>query len=177
MSTSQNGWPALAADSPHLHRWIIPARSGSSTLMLRDGSAGFILAYIALRLAETIVPLFGKVLDDWGYAYRPVRGYTTTLSNHSSGTAMDLNATRHPLGRVGTWTSSRAAKIRTLLGLKMLRHVVRWGGDYHGRKDEMHFEINAPLDVCEQVAKRLMSTTRGKRILAANPGQAQVILS
>ena len=177
MSTSQNGWSALDGGSPLLHTWVIPARTGPIRLTLRNGSGGFILAWIALRLAETIAPLAIGQVDDWGYAYRPIRGYTTELSNHSSGTAMDLNATQHPLGRVGTWTAKAAAQIRTLLALRMLRSVVRWGGDYHGRKDEMHFELNADLAACERVAKRLMRTSRGKRLLAANVGQDKVILS
>jgi hypothetical protein len=177
LSTSQNGWPALDATSTDLYTWVIPSRSGITKLRLRNGSAGFILAYVALRLSETIVPLVGKVLDDWGYAYRPVRGYTTTLSNHSSGTAMDLNASRHPLGRVGTWTAANTVKIRALIGMRMLRGSVRWGGDYEHRKDEMHFEINCDLKTAEAVARRLMRTTRGKRLLAANPTQEAVILS
>lgn len=177
MNTSQNGFPALVAGDKLLHTWVIPAKNGTIQLVLRNGSAGFILAWIALRLAETIAPLKSRVVDDWGYAYRPIRGYTTTLSNHSSGTAMDLNATAHPLGRVGTWTKRQAVGIHLLLKLRWLRQAVRWGGDYHGRKDEMHFEIVAPMSTCEQVAKVLMKTPRGKRLLAANPGQRAVILA
>lgn len=177
MSTSQNRWPALDAGSTKLHTWLIPARTGEVKLRMRNGSAGFILAHLALWLAEDVAPLAGKVLDDWGYAYRPVRGYSSTLSNHSSGTAFDANATAHPLGKVGTWPKRQAAKIRARLHWRLLGGTVRWGGDYHGRKDEMHFEINAPLSTCERVAKRLMSTSRGKRVLAANPGQKAVILS
>ena len=177
MSTSQNGWPALSGSSKLLHRWVIPARTGEVTLTLRNGSAGFILAHVALWLAESVVPIFGKLLDDWGYAYRPVRGYSTTLSNHSSGTAMDINATKHPLGKVGTWPVRQARKIHARLAWRAYRRAIRWGGDYHGRKDEMHFEINVSLRVCERVAKRLMRTRRGKRLLKANPGQKAVILS
>src|SRR5690606_34980535 len=35
--------------------------------------------------------------------------------------------------------------------------VVRWGGDYSGRKDEMHFEINANAARVAQVARSLAS--------------------
>lgn len=174
---SQNAWPALERGSAKIHSWVIPAKTGRVSLPLRNGSAGFILAHLALWLAETVAPLAGKITDDWGYAYRPVRGYETTLSNHSSGTAMDLNATAHPLGKVGTWPAKQAARIRNRLRWALYGGAIRWGGDYHGRKDEMHFEINVPLPVCEKVARRLMSTPRGRRLLAANPGQREVILS
>lgn len=71
----------------------------------------------------------------WGYAYRPVRGYTT-LSYHAFGLAIDLNAPAHPLGRVGTFSLRQRRKIRRLAK----KYGLRWGGDYNGRKDEMHFE-------------------------------------
>lgn len=177
VSTSQNGWPALVAGSDKLHTWLIPARNGAINLPLRNGSAGFILAWVALRLAETINPLKGSIADDWGYAYRPVRGYSTTLSNHSSGTAMDLNAAEHPLGKVGTWGVTKTNQIRALIALRRLRGTVRWGGDYHNRKDEMHFEINRDLATCEAVAKELLKTYRGQRLAAANPDQEAVIFS
>lgn len=177
MATSQNHWPALGPESTKLHTWVIPTKNGDVHLRLRNGSAGFILAHTALFIANSVAPLKGRVLDDWGYAYRPVRGYSTTLSNHASGTAFDANATAHPLGKVGTWPRKQAAKIRARLHWGKLGNAVRWGGDYHGRKDEMHFEINVSLPACERVAKRLMKTRLGKRILKANPGQQRVILS
>lgn len=177
MATSQNGWPALANDSAKLHTWVIPAKTGEVKLRMRNGSAGFILAHLALYIAEVVAPMAGKVADDWGYAYRPIRGYETDLSNHASGTAMDVNATAHPLGKVGTWPKRQAAKIHARLAWRIYQRAIRWGADYHGRKDEMHFEIVVSLAVCEKVAKRLMKTPRGRRILAANPGQRKVILS
>lgn len=174
MSTSQNHWPALATDSPKLHSWRIP---GSDTkLRLRNGSAGFLLCHLALWFDQVVEDVDGIRLDDWGYAFRPVRGYTTTLSNHASGTAMDLNATKHPLGQVGTFN----VRDRTLITRRVNRFfggAIRWGGTYTGRKDEMHFEINVPLDIAERKARALLESPRGKRILAANPGQRAVILS
>lgn len=174
MTTSQNGWPALATDSPLLYTWTIPAKSGERKIRLRNGSAGFILCHFLLWFAEVIEPLAGGILDDWGYAYRPIRGQSTELSNHASGTAADANAIKHPLGRSGTF-GIRAIRIR--LRLKLYRGALRWGGDYNGRKDEMHFELDQPLPDVEKVARRLMSTPRGKRLLAANPTQRAVIQS
>lgn len=174
----------LAADSPLLHTWTIPARTGVAKIRLRNGSAGYVLAHFLLWLAETIEPLAGKVLDDWGYAYRPIRGQSSGYSNHASGTAADANATRHVLGRTGTFAYKVKIKGKSLTAAARIRSrlvfyggVIRWGGDYHGRKDEMHFEIVKPLAVTEKLARRLMKTPRGKRLLAANPGQKAVILS
>ncbi len=77
---------------------------------------------------------------NWGYAYRPVRG-ASNPSFHSAGIAIDLNAPRHPLGHVGTFSPRQRATIRALCK----KYGLRWGGDYRGRKDEMHFEVILPL--------------------------------
>lgn len=172
MATSQNGFLALESGSFALHKWVIPGTN--RTFNMRGGSAGFILAHFILWFSETVERIGIGIWDDWGYAYRPVRS-STDLSNHSSGTAVDLNATKHPLGAVNTFKIK--AKLAIQARLLMYAGTIRWGGDYFNRKDEMHFEINASLSKCERVAKRLMKTKRGKRILAANPGQKAVILS
>ena len=174
MATSQNGWPALASNSSKLHTWQVPGTN--RYFRLRNGSAGFLLCHFILWYHERVHKLneAGAVWDEWAWAYRPVRGSTTGLSNHSSGTAVDLNATRYPLG---TTLMLAWRKTRIRLRLRLYRSCIRWGGDYEGRKDEMHFEINKPLPTCEVVAKSLMRTKRGKRILDANPGQKRVILS
>lgn len=173
MSTSQNGWPALASNSALLHTWELPR--SNTRIRLRCGSAGFLLLHLALWFDKSIEDLDEPVMDEWGYAYRPVRGFTNTLSNHSSGTAMDLNATDHPLGVDHTFTEAEVAAIHQRLAL--YDGCIRWGGDYSGRKDSMHFEINAPLAECEVKARKLLDTPRGRRILADNPGQRAVILS
>lgn len=177
MSTSQNGFPALATTSSQLHTWVIPGTE-KTRLRMRNGSAGFLLAHLATWFDNKIEDVDRNynngALDDWAYAYRPVRGYVT-LSNHASGTAIDLNATEHPLGASGTFSSAEVAAIRK----RLTRYdgCIRWGGDYASRKDEMHFEINRPLGECEKVARRLMDTPVGRAVLLANPGQKAVILS
>lgn len=174
MPSSANGWPALEAGSPQLYTWSIPTREGSAYIKLRNGSAGFLICHFILWWAETIEPVFGKLLDDWGWAWRPIRGQVSGLSNHASGTAADINATRHPLG---TRTMSAKSIALILARILIYRGTLRWGGQYSGRVDQMHVEINAPLSAVEKRARALMDSPRGKRILAANPIQTAVILS
>ena len=69
-----------------------------------------------------------------------IRGSTENLSNHSSGTAIDLNATKHALGKVGTFPEEKVPMIRALAK----KYSLTWGGDYRNRKDEMHFEVAIP---------------------------------
>jgi hypothetical protein len=173
---SQNGWPVLQDGDPNLYTWRIRTKSGLVTLRLRNGSAGFILAHLAMWFSDTIEPLFGKLLDDWGWAYRPVRGQTEGFSNHASGTAEDLNATQHPRGVDRTFSDAEITKIHKRL--KFYRNVVRWGQDYqHSPKDGMHFEIVQSLHVVEGVARFLMITPRGRKLLKDNPTQKAIILS
>lgn len=176
-ATAQNGWPVLQTDSPKLYTWVIPAKNGLIKLRLRNGSAGFLLAFLALWFAEVIEALKGKVLDDWGYALRPVRGQTTGYSNHAAGCAVDCNSLEHPLGKVSTYKQWQYDRLHRFLRRRM-KGAIRWGADYNGRKDEMHFEIVQSLPFCEKLARLLMRYTwRGRRLIKANPTQKTVIRS
>lgn len=185
MSTSQNGWPVLeqrtTGSLPRLRKWIVPGTGRH--LVIRDGSAGFLLVLLTLWFHERVQRIDEGIWDEWGYAFRPVRGQSGGYSNHASGTAIDLNATRHPLGVAGTFTfrvgpRKVAAYARVRLHLaRVFRGTIRWGGDYSNRVDAMHFELNQPLAACEARARLLTKTKRGRRILAANPGAKDVIFS
>jgi hypothetical protein len=174
MAVSQNGWPALSSTSRLLYTWVIPATNGTLRIRLRGGSAGFLLCHFLLWWSEELDDLTNPhPADDWGYAYRPIRA-GLSLSNHASGTAADADATQWPLG---TEHMSAAMKAKIHKRLELYDDCLRWGGDYYGRKDQMHTEINKPLKVCEKMARELLDSPRGVRLLSANPGQRQVILS
>lgn len=149
MIQSHNGWPASR------NRKAIGIKSyrvGDLDISLACAEAvAPILVNFALQFHNTVEPIDKGQLDDWGYAYRPIRGTTVHLSNHASGTAIDLNATKHPLGASGTFTKAQEAKIRELCKTFGLR----WGGDYEVRKDEMHFEINISPDKAKSLIDEL----------------------
>lgn len=166
------GFSPLRPDSRLLHTWDVVG--ADTRLRLRQGSGGFLLVHLATRFDKNIEELHEPILDDWGHAYRPVRGYSE-WSRHAYGLAEDLNATDHPLGVDHTFTPKEVDEIHQLL--ERYEGCIRWGGDYSGRKDAMHFEINASLARCEQVARQLADTRRGQLILHANPGQRTVIFS
>lgn len=171
-ATSQNGYTALALTSPLLHTWIIECRTGTVRIRMLAGPAGFLLAHFVLWYGDSIEKLAGKVLDDWGYAYRLIRGSAEDLSNHASGTAVDLNATQHPLG-TRTLSAWKKAKIRARL--LIYRGCIRAGLDYHRRKDEQHYEIDKPFGTVAAVARKMRGTDRGVRLLKANPSQRALI--
>jgi len=177
MVNSANGYPVLDSGTtgplPRLRKWEIP--QVKRHLLARDGSGGFLLIHLALWFSEEVEDLDNeKTWDDWGWAARPIRG-SSTISNHASGTAIDLNATKHPMGVPTRNTFSRAEIIRIHNRLKMYTGCIRWGGDYSGRPDAMHWELDRPLRQVEKKARELCKTPRGRRILADNPGAKRVI--
>lgn len=86
-----------------------------------------------------------RVVDDWSWAKRNIRGSSTAISNHSSATAWDVNATKHPRSVHGTFSSTKIAAVHRILASitdNAGNRIFRWGNDYvNATIDAMHFEI------------------------------------
>ena len=135
---SQNGWPASADRAVvNIQTISVPVRAGTLKIPLRAEAAPALVAMLQWWDANIEPITLGSGLGTWGYNYRVIRG-GTSLSNHASGTAIDINAPKHPLGARGTVPADRVAAIRA----KAASLGLRWGGDYSSRPDEMHFEVN-----------------------------------
>lgn len=149
---SQNGWTALPFGSTALVdlEWI--------TGKVRRGDVATILDYVARRFNDEVERINRSW--SWGHNYRPIRG-STTMSNHASGTAIDLNAPAHPLNVAGTFSPKQVAAIQRILD--DCDGVVRWGGNYAGRKDEMHFGINADAARVRTLARKITRGTAPSR--------------
>ena len=174
MATSQNGWSGItSASSRLLHDWNIPCSGGVRTVRLRRGSAGFLLCHFAMWWDDTISPVVDGIYDEWGWNYRFIGG-STILSNHGSATAFDIDATEFPQGRYNLTDKQRSLIKRRMT---FFDGTLAHGAFYRTTVDEMHVEINAPLGPVERKARALMDSKRGKRLLKANPGQREVILS
>ena len=93
---------------------------------------------VALVNAWEKAGLLGKILS-WGGSYFPrfVRGSTTTLSNHSWGTAFDINAAWNGLGRI----PQKAGEVGSVRELVSVAYELGWfWGGHFSRPDGMHFE-------------------------------------
>jgi len=145
MAYSQNGYKAN--DSSLIASYTI---ARDVKINLRKGDVSSVLLHFAKWFDQHIEPLTAK--DTGGYNPRTIAG-SSVLSNHASGTAMDLRWNKHPQGKKGTFTKGQTDKIRAQL--KLYEGVIRWGGDYSGRVDEMHFEINRPPADVTRVANKL----------------------
>jgi D-alanyl-D-alanine carboxypeptidase len=75
-------------------------------------------------------------LHEYGgtFAYRLIRGSASALSNHAFAIAIDLAPAKNPLGK-------SKGKMPTFAVDAFKHQGARWGGDYRGRKDPMHFEF------------------------------------
>ena len=145
MATTRLGWDVFTS-SRNSRLTDFPWITGK----VRAGDAYTVLNELARRFNSEVETI--RRGWSWGWAYRPVRG-ASVISEHAAGTAVDLNAPRHPLGKSGTFTAAQVRAIRRIL--KDLDGAVRWGGDYRGRKDEMHFELQGGVKKLAAVAKKI----------------------
>jgi len=144
--TSYNGWTA-SKEPAHIKIKSYAIPGTDLKIRCAEAVAPLIVGFCT-EFNELIESIDGGQLDDWGYAFRSVRGVSDKLSNHASGTAIDLNATKHALGKIGTFPAEKVPMIRALAK----KYGLFWGGDYQNRKDEMHFEINiSPKKVSELI--------------------------
>lgn len=172
MRRSINGWEVIDGwDSPKLARGRVPGTA--RTLTMRREVLPLFLHYAA-RYHKVIRPIDRGPLDDWSYSAPRLGHASSTWSDHSSGTAVDLNATREGAqgpARLSWWQrGTRAARMRLLL-----RHhrVLMWGGadlvggDYHEPRnyDFMHVAIRPGVSVerVERVIRRKRIGPDGRR--------------
>lgn len=143
---SQNGFKANTRSL--IATYTVPTTD--IRVSLRKGDVSVVLLWVLEQFHKTVEPL--RQSDTGGYAERVIRG-GVSLSNHASGTAVDARWRDHPLGKRGTFTPEQVNAIRRILNL--CQGVVRWGGDYRTRADEMHFEIVASPGAVAQVASKI----------------------
>lgn len=156
MPYSQNGYLGLGtATLQRKYLTVVQVPGTDRRFRVRKGDVATVLEWAATRYHHDVESLTaGHPNDDWSFAYRSVRG-SGSLSNHASGTACDYNATQHPLGT--SPLANFSAKERRAIGriLADADGVLRWGGNYSGRKDGMHFEIVGTPRQVKKLAKKI----------------------
>jgi len=145
---SQNGWTA-SADPKEIGIGSFPV-PGTKIKLRCAAAVAPLLVTFAAEFHQHIEPIDVGTLDDWGYAFRNVRGSSDKLSNHSSGTAIDLNATKHPLGHAGTFTPMQSVLLEALCK----KYGLTWGEKWK-RPDGMHFEISLNPAKCAELIEKL----------------------
>jgi hypothetical protein len=157
--------------------WRVLGRAECATITVPGGAlqvhpkTAAIFADLAARFHAEVEPLVWP--GCWGYALRPIKG-TDTYSNHSSGTAIDLNAPAHPQGVAATKTFSRA-QITAIRALVDRYHgVITWGGEWKAPSvDGMHFEVTDGTSVAAVDALAAsLGATPSTRPRASSPAAA-----
>lgn len=156
MPLTLNGFSVLPSLPPG--RFVAP---NGKTVYVRDSNVATIFEHVAREWHERVEPLPKATYNEWPkersgfiviHGYRPpgTKVGVGDVSNHMSGTAMDINGHLHPYksapGRDG-FTSKQRATLRAIAADKRLRRrdgksVIRLGIDFApAYYDPMHVEI------------------------------------
>lgn len=168
---SQNGWTAPGRSV--IATYTVPGTT--LRIPLRTGDVSVILLDFLARYHREVESLYHSPQDLWGYADRTVRGSSTTVSNHASGTAADHRAVDHPLGVRGTFTPAEVHALNRILAF--YEGVLRHGKDYTGRPDEMHVEINAGAAAVKRIADKVRSGAQPRIPVVPPKGEFLMALS
>jgi hypothetical protein len=150
---SQNGWPAHADTS----RFVRASARGFG-FWAANADVAVVFTEFINRFDTEVEEITQPLLDDWSYANRLVRGSTTSVSNHGSATAIDLNAVKHSRGVRNTFSSAKAGKMREIRNsITDARGVpvLRLGMDFTTTVDDMHIEINASAMKVKEAANKI----------------------
>jgi hypothetical protein len=146
MARSQNGWPVVGTDKI-TDRAVLGVEFPNGWLR---GDVDVVFTYLIGRLHREVEPIDNG--GCWGYFVKNIEG-SSSISNHASGTAIDYNAPAHPMGSRNTYSAADRTRIHKILD--DLGGVVRWGGDYSGRPDDIHFEIDDDAAAVKRAADRI----------------------
>lgn len=150
MESSYNGWPA----SPDPDAIGIDRDFTAGGVTFPGGVKSGDVATVFRDLVEQYVATVEPLTDGWcwGYSFRANVNNPNTLSCHSSGTALDLNAPLHANGASGTMPNGERSA-RALVD--RYGGLITWGGDFTGTPDEMHWEVSGSAAELAELADRL----------------------
>lgn len=139
--------PGYAAEN------IVTFTAGGLTLTAHKSLVPIFTALIE-GIEESGYELEKGIRDDWGYANRDIRGVPGVKSWHSVGGAIDLDATKNPMGvKKTTFPVRKTQRLAKDLGLT-------WGYNWTDRPDPMHFEAAHPLPKMRLIAVNLRKEER-----------------
>jgi hypothetical protein len=102
------------------------------------------------RFGSSTDPSYGC----WGYSCRAISG-SNNPSNHSWGLAVDINAPSNP------YTSPLVTDMPNWMPDLWNGYGFRWGGDYSGSKDAMHYEFMESVSAAADYTNRARAAGLG----------------
>jgi hypothetical protein len=155
------GFPVLPSGGPQLGTYLVPGTSVKLTVARDVAPILIAVARDFDREVEDLIP--GQC---GGFNPRRIAG-SASWSRHAAGLAIDLNWQKHPMGKRGTFTAAKQAAIKKICARYK---VVRWGGTYVSRPDDMHLEINAQRPAVLAAVKALQTPPKPATPTAIKPG-------
>jgi hypothetical protein len=151
--TSYNGWPANSDPAAIGVDKSFDVNGVTFPGGVKANDVSTVLGYVFTQLDERVEEAVPGWC--WGWTYKQNVNNPSQLSNHASATAGDYNAPYHPNGgaQYEGWSPAEVDEVRRILA--EVDGVIRWGADYSGTKDSMHFEINCDPATLAGVADRL----------------------
>lgn len=139
-STFGRGWPACDVDR------VVIARSDGLRVSIHAELSDLVAMLLDLTELRGYNVRPGQT---WGFACRAIRG-TSTPSNHSWATAIDVNSLENPQKR--PLTTNLPDDVVDM----WKTHGFRWGGDYRSSTpDPMHFEFMGTVAQARTITARL----------------------
>lgn len=133
--TTIHGWPVISASDCKDYKI-----AGTKRSIKLHKTLGAYLAAFAAEYHAKINPIDEGTFDDWGWS--PLRSgrYTTSISDHCAGVAIDLNATKEgAASKSNVYWLKNPRKALALRALLKKYSLLEWGGDYRRHYDPMHF--------------------------------------
>lgn len=163
---SQNGWPVVGKSACDQGPFLgVTFPNG-----ILVGDVATIARWQLGQYVATVEPLRSGTC--WGWFDKPIEGSAVT-SNHASATAWDINADQHPMGTPASQSMSTREVAACRAIVAAAAGVLRWGGDYSGRPDPMHWEINAGPDQVHAFAIKITRKVTMTKIETAWPAIGQ----
>lgn len=138
MSKTIHGWDVINGwGDARLETFKIPGTRRKMTLRYDVGP--YLIAFAA-EYHKLVMPIDTGAFDDWSYHPPRLGRASSSISDHSGGVAIDLNAVGE--GRQGrrlSWFLAHPIKYANLRRLLRKYKLLEWGGDYKNFVDPMHF--------------------------------------
>lgn len=156
-----SAYPAKNIESPAQRGWGPGEQSASAMQLIQVGVTRAYVHPVAAPLYKELIRLLMQAGHDHlvsggGWNYRLKRG-GSTLSNHSWGLALDMDVPHNPFQRGGPTDMPTGRPGGNPGQVRAIAHSLgmRWGGDYRGTRDAMHFEVMlSKADTIALVQKR-----------------------
>ena len=154
-----SGWPDCQRD-----RLVTLAREDGLRIPVHEA----ISQLVAILIDETERRGYDvRAGQSWGFACRPIRGTSSTPSNHSWGLAVDINAPSNPM------RADFVCDQPTWMPSLWWGYGLFWGGWYRSIKDPMHYEfLGTPRDLREATRRAKGELGRAEAVPYPSPGES-----